>query len=81
MREAKPFLSHSFDSEFTQRSQPGGRDFGEERSGARLNLKCQMLYFDFMEKGQFRGSNGRKAFLPYLKKKKRSEGTGINCLF
>lgn len=30
--------------------QPGGRDCEEERSVARLNLKCQMLYFDFMEK-------------------------------
>lgn len=54
-REAEPFLSHSFDSQFTHRSQPGGRDFEEERSVARLNLKCQMLYFDFMEKRQFRG--------------------------
>lgn len=53
-REAGPFLSHSFDSQFTRRSQPGGRDFEEERSVARLNLKCQMLYFDFMEKRQFR---------------------------
>lgn len=49
-REAEPFLSHSFDSQFTRRSQPGGRDFEEERSVARLNLKCQMLYFDFVEK-------------------------------
>lgn len=67
-REAEPFLSHSFDSQFTRRSQPGGRDFEEERSEARLNLKCQMLYFDFMEKRQFRGSDGYEAFFPLLQK-------------
>lgn len=32
-------LSHSFDSQFKHRSQPGGRDFEEERSVARLNFK------------------------------------------
>lgn len=48
--EAGLFLSHSFNSQFTQKSQPGGTDFEEERSVARLNLKCQMLSFDFAEK-------------------------------
>lgn len=73
-REAEPRLSHSFDSQFTHRSQPGGRDFEEERSVARLKLKCQMLYFDFMEKRHFRGSDrphATKHFPSFLKENRR----------
>lgn len=84
-REAAPFLSHSFDSQFTRRSQPGGRDFEEERSVARLNLKCQMLYFDLMEKIQFRGfdrPHATKHFSPHTQKKKKiSEATNTDSLF
>lgn len=67
--EAEPFLSHSFDSQFTRRSQPGGRDFEEERSVARLNLKCQMLYFDFMEKKTGQRIRWLGSIFPFLLQK------------
>lgn len=87
-RAAEPFLSHSFDSQFTRRSQPGGRDFEEERSVAGLNLKCQMCYFDFMEKKKKDSSEdpadhmlpSSSRSLPEKKKKSRG-ATGTDRLF